>query len=636
MQDVPDEASQPLKQGHVENGKLGETKRVQPTSSPDENDTKPKAVKLNFVSAIRLMGVKGSRWRLYLSLWVVCVLLVMAYCVLSFVTAQQTASLTTLMIDYSNIQISNTTVPESEDSATLMETTKAKFFSITGELVILTIVTAGIYTLFLTVSHEMAELNRLHITEQFLKWFMFKNCFYSVSTENRELDNLDSRIVEDLRQYGYNFVNFIFGNVYYTGIFPTVFLAIGYTYLMSDTGGWAAVGISYISFIIVATTNYFLSIWTGKASYIAESSLHSLQGITGALMRNAETVAFYKGGDNEKSKIETAFKLTQKSMLTYYLRYGLLNFSTNFFYWFSAILTYALPGLLLFLVNPDPQPEDVASVVAVSAVNYYLMSTLVYSIYVSESYTKCMAHSVRVAETLKYTESIFLRANRSYGSSKYETSDHVEAVDVKIMTPLQEVLLNSLTFCCSPTDSLVIKGPSGTGKSSILRVLCGIWPPAHGTIKCIDKQTFFMPQKPYLTEGTLREQFTYPNVNVLLSDEDLKELLDKVDMTYVLERFNPDSKQTWSNVLSGGEQQRVGMARLLYAKPAFAVLDEATSAVDEKLEEKFYSQLRLMGVVMVSVAHRPAVAKYHDCILHLDGKKGYTFTRNDAVRRSNL
>jgi ABC-type uncharacterized transport system fused permease/ATPase subunit len=175
-------------------------------------------------------------------------------------------------------------------------------------------------------------------------------------------------------------------------------------------------------------------------------------------------------------------------------------------------------------------------------------------------------------------------------------SDRIKMVDVTVYTPLEKLLVSKLSFECLPSDRLLITGPSGSGKSSLLRVICGLWAATSGEVFCLDTQTFFMPQKPFLTAGPLRSQFSYPST-ADLSDAELLRLLEKVNLVYLLSRFNPDSVEDWTQVLSGGEQQRIGMARLLYNRPVLAVLDECTSAVDSPMEALFYSQLVELGAL---------------------------------------
>ncbi len=142
-----------------------------------------------------------------------------------------------------------------------------------------------------------------------------------------------------------------------------------------------------------------------------------------------------------------------------------------------------------------------------------------------------------------------------------------------------------------------------------------------------------MPQKPFLTTGSLREQFTYPprdddNSNPI-SDGELLKLLQMVNLGYLLDRFDLEIAMDWPNILSVGEQQRIGMARVLFRQPSHAVLDECTSAVPTDIEAKFYEFLIANGTTFISVAHHETCRQYHDCALELDGKGNYTFTLID-------
>jgi vitamin B12/bleomycin/antimicrobial peptide transport system ATP-binding/permease protein len=195
--------------------------------------------------------------------------------------------------------------------------------------------------------------------------------------------------------------------------------------------------------------------------------------------------------------------------------------------------------------------------------------------------------------------------------------------NLTLMTPddQQRVLYEDLNLCVERGQRMLIVGPSGCGKTSTLRALAGLWSTGRGSIarpafKCM----FFLPQKPYNTLGSLREQLCYPLrvIPANKSDADLQTALDKVDLSQLPERMGGlDAVRSWSTVLSLGEQQRLAFARVLCQKPALAILDEASSALDLAAEARVYSELRRNGTAYISVGHRPSLLQYHDILLRL-------------------
>jgi putative ATP-binding cassette transporter len=164
-------------------------------------------------------------------------------------------------------------------------------------------------------------------------------------------------------------------------------------------------------------------------------------------------------------------------------------------------------------------------------------------------------------------------------------------------------------------------GPSGTGKSSVLRTIAGLWTSGSGSLErpmLID--LMFLPQRPYMVEGNLREQLLYPYSDHGVSDEQIMEVIKKVNLTDVFERVDGDLGRVvdWANVLSLGEQQRVAFARLFLRLPKFAFLDEATSALDEENQAHLYKLLKESGIGSISVGHRSTLIEYHDRLLQLD------------------
>jgi putative ATP-binding cassette transporter len=152
-------------------------------------------------------------------------------------------------------------------------------------------------------------------------------------------------------------------------------------------------------------------------------------------------------------------------------------------------------------------------------------------------------------------------------------------------------------------------------------LVSGLWTPAAGQVERPPVgELMFIPQKPYMLLGSLREQLCYPQSPEKFSDDQLRHVLEQVRLPDLVRRYpDLDIKQDWPRLLSLGEQQRLGFARLLLNSPRFVVLDEATSALDVATEQALYGMLVALDMGFVSVGHRPTLRDYHDTVLELDG-----------------
>ena len=179
-------------------------------------------------------------------------------------------------------------------------------------------------------------------------------------------------------------------------------------------------------------------------------------------------------------------------------------------------------------------------------------------------------------------------------------------------------VLKGVNLTIAEKEVVVIIGPSGSGKSTLLRALAGIWPFVTGKINLPKtEELMFIPQKPYIPLGTLREALLYPGKKPL-SDEELLYLLDLCQIGYLRDKL--DLVADWSHVLSVGEQQRLAFVRAHIQKPKWLFLDEATSALDEDTEAAMYALLaeRLKQTTLVSIGHRSTLNKYHELMLVID------------------
>ncbi|KDD75785.1 hypothetical protein H632_c500p0, partial [Helicosporidium sp. ATCC 50920] len=217
---------------------------------------------------------------------------------------------------------------------------------------------------------------------------------------------------------------------------------------------------------------------------------------------------------------------------------------------------------------------------------------------------------------------------------------------VYLSSPDNVTLVRELSFQVLPGRSVMIMGPNGSGKSSLLRVAAGLWPLQAGEVVMPPKgDVFYLSQRPYLVSGSLRDQLLYPEPprDVLAAasavsrarmapwlrsqamdpqalHERLAACLEAVELDYLLARGRGfEQSQNWTETLSGGEKQRLAMARLLFHHPKYAILDECTSAVSADGEQRLYAACIAAGITVLSIGHRPALRRFHSAIVHFGG-----------------
>ncbi|MBA0653853.1 hypothetical protein Goklo_020968 [Gossypium klotzschianum] len=364
------------------------------------------------------------------------------------------------------------------------------------------------------------------------------------------------------------------------------------------------------------------------------------------LRTHAESIAFYGGESREESHIQQTFK-----NLVRHLRVVLHDH-----WWFGMIQDFLLKYLgatvaVVLIIEPffagnlRPDTSTLGRAEMLSNLRYH--TSVVISLFQalgtlsisSKRLNRLSGYADRIHELMLISRELsavdkkpsFQRA----ASRNYLTeANYVEFSNVKVVTPSGNVLVKDLSLRVESGSNLLITGPNGSGKSSLFRVLGGLWPLVSGHIvkpgvgSDLNKEIFYVPQRPYTAVGTLRDQLIYP----LTADQEVEplthdgmvELLKNVDLEYLLNRYQPDKEVNWGDELSLGEQQRLGMARLFYHKPKFAILDECTSAVTTDMEERFCAKVRAMGTSCITISHRPALVAFHDVVLSLNGEGGWT------------
>lgn len=231
-----------------------------------------------------------------------------------------------------------------------------------------------------------------------------------------------------------------------------------------------------------------------------------------------------------------------------------------------------------------------------------------------------------------------------------EESENIMVQDLPLVTPVGDTLISAMNLQLCPKDRLLILGPNGCGKSTLFRVLCGLWDPAGGKLAKPKNRTdmLFLPQRPYMIHGTLIEQVVYP-CSLVEAEEKRKtlhpqsnsleelvlELLGIVFMKSAAEHYGLHAPYDWNSVMSGGEKQRLGLTRVFFHKPKYAILDECNSTLDLSAEASIFEKLTsLSGTGIVTISHRHTLFKYHSKFLTYDGCGDYTYhdtSDNDAL-----
>ena len=188
-------------------------------------------------------------------------------------------------------------------------------------------------------------------------------------------------------------------------------------------------------------------------------------------------------------------------------------------------------------------------------------------------------------------------------------------------------LIEKLSLVVQPGEHLLVSGPNGVGKSAVIRIVAGLWPIYRGLVSRPRRVgadgVMFLPQRPYLSVGTLRDQVIYPHGEVDMRetqrrDHELLRILQDVHLGYLPDREGGwNGRKEWKNVLSGGEKQRMTIARLLYHEPRFAFIDEGTSAVSSDVEGQLYERAKERGITLISISTRASLKRYHTFALSL-------------------
>jgi putative ATP-binding cassette transporter len=453
---------------------------------------------------------------------------------------------------------------------------------------------------------HLTILWREWMTRQFLGRSFTNRAFYAINSAGH-VDNPDQRISEDINSFAGSTLTFVltFLNAPITGITYFVILWTISAKLALFMLLYALVG-SYVSILV---GRRLVSINFDQQRYEADFRFGLVH-----VRDNAESIAMYGGEPYEEQQLHKRFaKLVRNfNLLIRWQRH--LAFVTAAYNDPVALLPWFLLAGAYFAGKVELGQLNQAGAAFITLKGS--VSVVVNQFNLIANYA-CVVN--RLAEFEEHCDSAIGHVGDGYEIEIERAEAALRLESLTLATPGHErTLIRDLSLAAVRNQSILIQGESGAGKTSLLRAIAGLWKSGSGKIARPDlEDLMFLPQRPYLVLGTLRDQLRYPRV-IEASDEQLLSTLERVNLADLPARVGGfDSERNWSDFLSPGEQQRLAFARVLLHSPTFAFLDEATSALDSANEETLYAQLG--GVTAISVGHRTSLLKHHTRVLHLAG-----------------
>ncbi|XP_031212653.1 ATP-binding cassette sub-family D member 4 isoform X2 [Mastomys coucha] len=371
---------------------------------------------------------------------------------------------------------------------------------------------------------------------------------------------------------------------------------------------------------------------------------------------NAEPAAFYRAGLVEHMRTDRRLQRLLQTQRELMSRELWLYIGINTFDYLGSILSYVVIAIPIFSgVYGDLSPTELSTLVSKNAfVCIYLINCFTQLIDLSTTLSDVAGYTHRIGELQEALLDMSRKSqdcetldesewdlDKAPGCSTTEPSDTAFLLDrVSILAPSSDKpLVKDLSLKICEGQGLLITGNTGTGKTSLLRVLGGLWDSMKGSVQMLadfgPHGVLFLPQKPFFTDGTLREQVIYPLKEIYpdsgsADDERIMRFLELAGLSSLVKRTGGLDQQVdwnWYDVLSPGEMQRLSFARLFYLQPKYAVLDEATSALTEEAESELYRIGQQLGMTFISVGHRPSLEKFHAWVLRLHGEGSWELTR---------
>jgi vitamin B12/bleomycin/antimicrobial peptide transport system ATP-binding/permease protein len=459
---------------------------------------------------------------------------------------------------------------------------------------------------------QMLEIRwRRWLTDRYLTEWMADRAYYKISLAgSHELgtDNPDQRISEDIRDFCETSLSLTLGLISrVVTLFSFLSILWGLSAAIQFWGiavpgslVWIALVYAVVGTICTHLTGRPLAALVFRQQRVEADFRYSLVRVR----ENVEGIALYRGEQEEQTNLLHRFTAIYGNFRAIMNRTFLLNLVTGTYGQAALIFPFVIvapgyfagrfaQGVIFQTIDAFGQVENALSWIVDRYNNLAIWRAVV----------ERLATFHRSIEAARLVDANLIRSEAT------DNTLRVRGLDLNL--PNGTKLLEGADLTITGGHSVVITGRSGSGKSTLFRALSGIWPFARGEIQ-MPKNVFFLPQRPYIPLGTLRHVITYPTDGTHHDRGELGQLLRDVGLPHLVDRLDRDDN--WPQSLSGGELQRIAVARALLAKPDWIFMDEATASLDPESETEIYQLLKrlLPATTLVCIAHGPSVAAFHD------------------------
>jgi putative ATP-binding cassette transporter len=491
-------------------------------------------------------------------------------------------------------------------------------FAIFG-LIAAALIVVAVYQLYL---RQILQIRwRAWLTDRFLDGWLGHQTYYRMQLDQTTTDNPDQRISDDIDRY--TSISLALS----IGLLNSVVTLFSFLFILWTLSGFLSIplgggrhfdipGYMVYAAVLYAAVGTWLTHWIGdplvRLMYDQQRYEADFRFSMVRLRENAESVAFYGGESREREVFHNRFTRIVLNWWDIIRRRKKLTWLTSGYSQVAVVFPFivAAPryfsheiqlGGLMQIASAFGQVQDSLSFIISSYVEIAEYRAVV------ERLGGFRAKIDDVADSRHEKQPIAIE----HGGSGVA----VEGLDLRL--PNGQALRQDIALAAEPGSPLLITGPSGSGKSTLLRAVAGLWPFGSGRVRVGQGRALFLPQRPYLPLGTLADAILYPEIDPKPGRAEVEAALHAVGLPYLTPLL--DEEGNWATRLSGGEQQRVGFARVLLMRPAIVFLDEATSALDEAAEAQLYRMLREAewGPTIVSVGHRSTLRRFHEAVVDL-------------------